>query len=65
MPAIDQQQYQADRRATIVANITTNARNQATPEARENYLCSCEAHGGELAEVVAEFRKTLDISSNN
>jgi hypothetical protein len=37
--------------------VTEAAAVQSTPECRENYFRSCEAHGEELAEVVAEVRK--------
>ena len=39
--------------------ILENAECQATEECRENYLKSCEAHGGESAEVAAEVRKFI------
>ena len=39
--------------------VLENASNQATDECRENYLRSCEAHGGESAEVAVEVRQHL------
>ena len=46
----------AERLATMRKNVVVNADSQATTECRENFLQSCEAHGGELAQVVAEYR---------
>ena len=43
--------------------ILENASCQATEEHRENYLRSCEAHGGESAEVAAEVRLRLSKSA--
>lgn len=45
-----------DRKAMMFNNVRTNAKSQASPEHRENFFKSCEAHGGELAEVVAIVR---------
>jgi len=36
--------------------VKETASTQATPENRENYFKSCEAHGGDLADVVREVR---------
>jgi len=45
-----------DRKAMMLDNVRTNAYAQATTECMENYLKSCEAHGGDMAEVVKQFR---------
>ena len=45
--------------------ILENASCQATVECRENYLRSCEAHGGESAEVAAEVRNFLIEKDKN
>jgi hypothetical protein len=55
-PQVERQRRPFDREQAL-KNVTENATCQATPECRENYFKSCEAHGGELAEVVAEVRK--------
>ena len=46
-----------DRKAMMLENVRTNAYAQATTECMENYLKSCEAHGGDMAEVVKMFRE--------
>jgi hypothetical protein len=48
-----------NRRLVMLENVTNNAKSQSTPEARENYFRACEAHGGELAEVVKQVRELL------
>lgn len=50
---------QIDRRALMIANVTSNAKNQATAEHRLNYFKSCETHGGDLATVAAEIKSKL------
>ena len=52
---------QNDRKATMLKNVQVNARSQANDEHRENYFRSCEAHGGDLAEVVAVVRKEYSV----
>lgn len=54
---MNQPHEQVDRKAVMFRNVRDNARAQATPESRENYFRSCEAHQGDLAEVVAVVRK--------
>lgn len=53
----------ADRLAVMFRNVRENSRIQRSPENRENYFRSCEAHGDDLAEVVkvvrAEQQSTL------
>ena len=56
---VTEQQQKLDRWAITIRNVRENARNQSTPECRENYLRSCESHGGELAEIVAIVRREL------
>ena len=46
-------------RAERYQRILENASCQATEECRENYLRSCEAHGGESMEVAQEVRKVF------
>jgi hypothetical protein len=46
-----------DRRELMFKNVRENARCQATAECRENYFRSCEAHAGDMLEVVAVVRK--------
>lgn len=53
LPQMNDKSQQVDRTEVMFRNVRENARIQATPENRENYLCSCEAHGGDLANVVA------------
>jgi len=53
------QQRPAFTREERFQRILENASCQATEEYRENYLRSCEAHGGESAEVAAEVRQHL------
>jgi len=50
-----------DRKKVMADNVHTNAMAQKSQENRESYLKSCEAHGGELAEVVREWRHKHDI----
>ena len=45
-----------------IRRVLENASCQATTECRENYFRSCEAHGGEMIELVQEVRRIL---SNN
>jgi hypothetical protein len=52
------QRRQFDRQRSIEI-VMEAAALQATPENRENYLRSCEAHGPDLADVVAEVRRRL------
>jgi hypothetical protein len=59
------QPQQIDRRSVIVKNVSVNAASQATPECRENFFRSCEAHGGELATVAGEVRLTYQNSLIN
>lgn len=40
----------------ILAAVRLNASTQATTEHRENYLRSCENHGGDIAEAVKRVR---------
>lgn len=54
------QQQRLQRRIVMGRNVRENARVQATPENRENFFRSCEAHGGELAEIVAEVRREFN-----
>jgi hypothetical protein len=57
---MEQQAYQPiDRRKVMIDNVTNNARSQVNLECRNNYLKACEAHGGELAEVVKELKTTI------
>lgn len=44
-------------RDVMFENVRYNAGVQLTAETRENYFKSCEAHGGELYEVVQVVRK--------
>ena len=46
-----------DRKELMFRNVRENSANQITPINRENYLASCEKHGGELAEVVVVVRQ--------
>ena len=46
-----------DRKQMMFNNVRANAASQASPENRENFFKSCEAHGGDLAEVVAIVRE--------
>jgi len=55
-PQVERQRRPFDRELAL-KNVTENATCQSTTECRENYFRSCEAHGPELAEVVAEVRK--------
>ena len=48
-----------DRKEVILRNVRENARCQVDAAHRENYFRSCEAHGGDLAEVVAAVRKEM------
>jgi predicted nucleic acid-binding Zn ribbon protein len=48
----------AERRATMVKNVTVNADSQVDDYHRNNFLLSCEAHGGEMIQIVADYRKT-------
>lgn len=50
-----------DRKAVMLENVRKNACEQATPECVENYLKSCEAHGGDLAEVVKKYREETTV----
>ncbi len=51
-----------DRRAVMLKNVRDNSMAQSAPQFQENYFRSCEAHGGELAEVVAQIRKEFWLS---
>ena len=44
----------------MLKNVRTSAAEQSTPEYRENYLRSCEAHGWDMIEIVAQVRKELE-----
>lgn len=59
---MNEEHQRKDRRQVMMDNVRENASVQLFPENVENYFRSCEAHGGELAEVVAVIRKeyTLD-----
>lgn len=46
----------ADRRNLLFRNVRGNAGGQIDAQHRENYFRSCEAHGGELAEIVSVVR---------
>ena len=50
-------QQPVDRKAVMLKNVRENANCQATAEGRENYFKSCEAHGGDMLEIVALVRK--------
>ena len=50
-----------DRREIMLQNVRTGAREQATPEFRENYLRSCAAHGGDMIEIVAMVRSEFPL----
>lgn len=44
----------------ILTNVRANAKTQANAVCRENYFKSCEAHGGELAEIAGIVRKEFN-----
>ena len=52
---------QEDRKQTMFKNVREGARSQVTAECRDNYLRSCENHGGDMIEVVATVRQELNI----
>lgn len=52
----DEAKQPVDRKAMMFENVRKNVGEQATPECAENYLKSCEAHGGDMAEVVKVVR---------
>jgi hypothetical protein len=43
----------------ILVTVRNTAQSQETAECRENYLKSCENHGGELAKIAEQVRKEL------
>lgn len=62
-PPNQQQRRPFDRQRTIDI-VMECSKTQSTPQNRENYFNSCEAHGGDLAEIVKEIRKNY-IDTNN
>lgn len=56
---MNEQPQPVDRRAKMLENVRATAAEQSTPEYRENYLRSCEAHGGDMIEIVAQVRKEI------
>ncbi len=48
----------------MLSTVRESARIQSTPEHRENYLTSCENHGGDLAEIARQVRKEFDKQSD-
>jgi hypothetical protein len=48
-----------DRREQMLKNVRATAQVQETPEYLNNYLSSCEAHGGVLAEVAVQVRQEM------
>jgi hypothetical protein len=57
---ITQEQRKKNNRDVMLENIRRNARCQSFAVTRENYFKSCESHGPESAEVVAQVRKELE-----
>lgn len=51
-------------REKIKSNVRLNTAAQSTPECRENYLKSCEVHGGDLAIIAQEVRKEYEPQTN-
>jgi len=47
----------------VTATVLASAREQISPECRENYLKSCEAHGGELAVIAGQVREILKTNT--
>ena len=45
-----------DRKEKMLVNVRAGAKEQSSPTHRENYLKSCEAHGGDMIEVAAAVR---------
>ena len=60
LPSAPRRQFDRQRSVEIV---TENARQQITPENRENYFKSCESHGPDLADVVTEVRSIFNKAS--
>ena len=52
-----------DRREVMLRNVRSAAQEQVTAEFRENYFRSCEAHGGEMTEIVAIVRAEFPIDN--
>ena len=50
-----------DPRVVMFENVRYFSGVQSTAEHRENYFRSCEAHGGELVEVVKQVRKEFQF----
>ena len=48
----------------MLENVRTSAAEQATLECRENYFRSCEAHGGDMLEIVAQVRKEYETKDS-
>jgi hypothetical protein len=57
---MSEQKPQIDRTEVMFRNIRQYAAEQSTPEHRENYFRSCEAHGSDLANVIAQVRKEYE-----
>lgn len=57
---MNEPKIQVDRKETMLNNVRNNASQQKTIENRENYFKSCEAHGGDLTEVVGIVRKEFN-----
>jgi hypothetical protein len=57
---MNEPKQKVDMREVMFRNVRENARHQIDSTHRENYFRSCEAHGGELAEIVAVVRKEFD-----
>lgn len=53
-----------DRREVMLRNVRSAAREQASAEFRENYFRSCEAHGGEIVEIVAIVRAEFPLTND-
>ena len=56
----EQPKQQVDRKEVMFKNVRFFSACQICVECRENYFRSCEAHEGELAQVVAVVRKEYD-----
>lgn len=56
---MSEQKQQVDRTEVMFKNVRYCAAEQSTPEHRENYFRSCEAHGGDLANVVAIVKEGI------
>lgn len=57
---MSEQKQQVDRTEVIFRNVRHCSAEQSTPEYRENYFRSCEAHGGDLTNVVSQVRKEYE-----